>query len=294
MGRPLENQAMINLYIYETLQMDNAGPRQFGPTLQISLETPTDIHLQSVNSDTELYIQGSFSYSSSGAITGTITKVDEYNPSIYASPLITVDGSIDAHTFFVDLVYAPTSLAVWQSVLQGGDDIYGGYGGNSHIYGFGSGGDTISINGNGNWLIGYGGNNTIVAQGSRDIIDRGPGFNQLYDSLNQNDGYLTSGGANGFIFSARDIHFNDIIHNFQSVTNISSYYAYNSIYYNKIIHDVVDLIGLPGLHNFHQVMRHEFIYHHDVAIHDNLGDVIVFADQHRKAQLHPYDFHFFA
>jgi hypothetical protein len=276
----MENQIMTTIYVEPDFYLQMDGPNPFGPTSPILRETATDILLETLKGGFTLDMQGSFTYSPSGEVTGTITKADYYGPtSTDWRPSIEITGNIDAHTCLVNLVYDPLAT-FFQSILHGGDNIEGGSGGPNHLYGFAGGGDYIVGGYSGDWLVGYGGNNLIVGVGSNDFIDGGPGVNKLFGGI---------GGANTFICSARNAQFWDVIGNFVPRSGIQ-----NSSSDDPIPHDVVDLMGLPGLHNFHQVMHHEFIYHGAVAIHDNIGDVVVFANIHHKAQLHPYDFHFFA
>jgi Ca2+-binding RTX toxin-like protein len=274
----MENQTMTTIIVgpqYST-QMD--GPNPFSASSPVDVETSTYIELQPyLDTTAVLQVYGSFTYSANGAVTGTVTGAN------YTYNNLTATGNIDAHTFFSNLIYDPLISTFWASILHGGDTIEGGNGQFSggrpnHLYGFGNGGDEIIGGSNGDWLIGFGGNNTIVggADTGSALIDAGPGFNQLWG------GYL---GGNIFICSVRSGRFWDVINNFIP--------RYNWVT-GSDDHDVVDLMGLPGLHNFHQVVRHEFLYHGSVAIHDNIGDVVVFANIHHKAQLHPYDFHFFA
>jgi Ca2+-binding RTX toxin-like protein len=250
------------------LQMDSVNT-QFdlaSPTLA----TATDIYVTS-NNGFLLDLQGSFTYNLDGSVaSGSIITgaADYYQGTVLAGVVLGLNN-IDAYTLLAHLGLDPTFEAIWQGILGGGDVIEGGNGGPNHLYGFGAGGDYIVGGSSGDVLVGYSGNNTIIGSGSYDFIDGGPGTN-----------ILTGGtGHTAFAFFASDNQFTDWITNFRPGT---------------ANHDTLALYGLPGLGNFNQVKHHERIYQGEVVIHDNIGDYIVLENVHHKAQLHRYDFHFFA
>jgi hypothetical protein len=235
------------------------------------LFTATDIYSVSNDGSSVFDLQGSFAYNLDGSLaSGVITGVAEY---AYQGTVLagSVTGlNIDVSTFLDHLGLDPTFEAIFQGILGGGDVIEGGNGGPNRLYGFGGGGDTIIGGHSNDVLIGYGGNNYIRGYGIHDWIDGGPGLNGL------------AGGskATTFAFFSSDNLFADYIGNFKPGT--------------PAIHDVLELHSLPGLRNYHQVQKHEFVYQGDVTIYDNIGDYIFLGNIHHKAQLHPYDFHFLA
>ena len=247
------------------LQMDSISQFDFAsPTF----ETATDFYVADNNGNV-LDLHGSFTYDIYGVASGVITGGAEYYQGVVLIGVVT-GLDVDAHTLLAHLALDPTYEAIWQGILGGGDVIEGGNGGPNHLYGFGGGGDYILGGHSGDWLVGHGGNNTIIGSGSHDFIEGGPGVNALFGGTSRTT----------FTCSVTDYPFWDAIGNFKPGTTA--------------VHDTLDLIGLPGLHNYNQVVHHEFIYHGALAIHDNIGDVVVFANLHHKTQLHLYDFHFFA
>jgi hypothetical protein len=240
-----------------------------------SLSTATDFYVMSPD-QYWLDLHGSFTYDqygspASGVITGATEWYhgwsDQGGEGTWLTLVITGLNNIDVYTLLAHLALGGSP---WPSILGGGDVIEGGNGGPNHLYGFGSGRDYIIGGHSYDVLVGFGGSNTIIGAGNHDWIDGGPGVNVL------------KGGAHAttFAFFADDFRFSDAITNFKPGTPTS--------------HDVLELHSLPGLRNFNQVQHHEFIYHGDVAIHDNIGDHILLANIHDKAQLHSYDFHFLA
>ena len=230
----------------------------------VSPASATDIYVRS-NDGFVLDLQGSFAYNFDGSLaSGVITGAVNYYQGTILAGFVTGLDNVDAYT-----VLAHLGL-FWQVVLGGGDVIEGGNGGPNRLFGFGAGGDYIVGGSSYDVLEGFGGNNYIIGAGSHDWINGGPGPNVLVGGTR----------ATTFAFFALDNLFVDGIANFKPGTPTS--------------HDVLELHSLPGLRNFNQVQHHEFIYHGDVAIHDNIGDHIMLANIHHEAQLHPYDFHFLA
>ena len=234
----------------------------------VSPASATDIYVRS-NDGFVLDLQGSFAYNFDGTASGVITGAAEYYQGTILAGSVT-GLYIDAYTFLAHLGHDPTFETIFQGVLGGGDVIEGGNGGPNRLFGFGAGGDYIVGGSSYDVLEGFGGNNYIIGAGSHDWINGGPGPNVLVGGTR----------ATTFAFFALDNLFVDGIANFKPGTPTS--------------HDVLELHSLPGLHNFNQVQRHEYISHGEVVIRDNIGDHIMLANIHHKAQLHPYDFHFLA
>jgi hypothetical protein len=57
-------------------------------------------------------------------------------------------------------------------------------------------------------------------------------------------------------------------------------------------HDVIELLKGQPFHNFHELLTHTHGGPHGVVIKLDAHDTITLTDQHSKASLHAYDFHF--
>jgi Ca2+-binding RTX toxin-like protein len=250
------------------MQMDGINPFYYEVSpLSFTL---TDIHAWS-NNGHMLDMQGTFTYNLDGSFAdGVVSGVVDYYQGI---PAVVIGGlDVDARILLAHLANDPTLVTFWQSVLGGGDIIEGGNGGPNRLFGFGAGGDYIVGGSSYDVLQGFGGNNTILGTGAADRINGGPGVNVLVGGARQT----------AFDFFALDYPFSDVITNFKPGT--------------RAVHDVLWFHSEPGLHNFAQVLHHAVVdrHHHDVVIHDNIGDHIILANIHNLAQLHPYDFLFVA
>jgi serralysin len=113
----------------------------------------------------------------------------------------------------------------------------------------------------GDYLASFARHDTITERGPNDSIVGGPG----------NETFVFSADLNPTLG-------NDVIYHFIA---------------SGLTHDTIVLDSLP-LHNFHQVLTHSHIVHHELVITLDATDSITLANVHSKASLNSGDFHFVA